>query len=38
MSVSAIDGRQYRKLLGQALPTIVHDEKQNERYISLLVG
>ena len=36
MSASAIDGRQYRKLLGQTLPTIVHDEKQNERYISLL--
>ena len=31
-----IDPRQYEKLLGDALPRVIHTEEQNERYIAQL--
>ena len=36
MSGLAIDPREYRSLLGEVLPTVVHTEAQNEEYISRL--
>ena len=36
MSALALDVAKYRKLLDEALPTVIHDEAQNEDYISRL--
>ena len=36
MSALAIDRREYRSLLGEVLPTVVHTEAQNEEFISRL--
>ncbi len=36
MSALAIDARLYTKLLRKTLPTVIHSDEQNERYIRLL--
>ena len=33
---ATIDPRQYEKLLGEALPRVIHTEEQNERYVARL--
>jgi len=37
-SKTDLNPKVYRVLLGRTLPTVIHSEEQNERYIEILAG